>query len=115
MGYNTTVIVLNDALDQIAKDPEFGKKLADAITRVTGPRSEPVDVSAGNHCNAATVIETHHADNSALVLIGGNYGSVVGQTHGWKHHEKDDQLAMLKRVLDGMGYTVAKKPVARKG
>lgn len=31
MGYNTTVVVYNDALDQIANDPEFGKKLVAAI------------------------------------------------------------------------------------
>ena len=75
MGYNTTVVVLNDALDQIRDDPEFGQKLYDAILRVQ--RGKPVDVSAGYHCNAATVIETHHADYKVLVEVGGNYGRVV--------------------------------------
>jgi hypothetical protein len=110
MGHNTSVIVLNDALDQIAKDPEFGKNLADAISQLSARRGERVDVHAGNHCNAASVIETHHADQSALLLIGGNYGSVVGRTFGWSHHEKDAQIEMLRRILDDMGYRIVKKP-----
>lgn len=80
MGYNTTVVVLNDALDIIAKDPEFGAKLADAIARVSR-KSGPIEVAASSgrsiHCNAATVIETHHADYEVLVSVGGNIGRVV--------------------------------------
>lgn len=72
MGYNTTVIILNDALDQIKKDPLFAEKLYDACLTVN--RGRQVDVSAGNHCNAATVIETHHADVAQPVIIGGNCG-----------------------------------------
>lgn len=75
MGWNTTVVVLNDALDQIKNDPKFGEKLYYACLEVQ--RGKPVDVSAGYHCNAATVIETHHADIDVLVRVGGNYGEVV--------------------------------------
>lgn len=108
MGYNTTVLVLNDALDQIASDPHFGKKLVFAISKL-GMGRGPVDVSAGNHANAATVVETHHADLSTLMLIGGNYGSKVGTARGWKHHDREDQLGMLQQVLDEMGYIVVPK------
>lgn len=80
MGLNTTVVVLNDALGDIAEDPEFGKRLADAIA--SARRGKPVNVAAhGSHgisCNAACVIETHHADYDVLVKVGGNTGSVVG-------------------------------------
>lgn len=112
MGYNSTVIVLNDALDQIEKDPEFGKNLSRAIMSLHR-KGGAVDVPAGNHCNAASVVESHHADHSALVLMGGNYGSVVGSTFGWSHHEKDKQLEMLKRILGDMGYRVVKKPTRK--
>lgn len=76
MGYNTTVVVLNDALDQIEKDPNFGKNLVRAIQQINS-RREGIDVPAGNHCNAARVIETHHADYDVLVKTGGNTGVVV--------------------------------------
>ena len=33
-------------------------------------------VVAGNHGNAAYVVETHHADYDVLVRVGGNLGSV---------------------------------------
>lgn len=83
MGFNTTVVILNDDLHIVENDPEFGKKLANAIRSMRSSASEkPIDVSArsGNctACNAASVIETHHADNTILVRVGGNTGSVVG-------------------------------------
>lgn len=112
MGHNSTVVVLNDALDQIEKDADFGKNLARAIMTVNRSNGG-VDVQAGNHCNAARVVESHHADYSALVLVGGNYGSEVGRTFGWSHHEKDKQLEMIKSILDDMGYRVVKKPTRK--
>lgn len=80
MGYNTTVVVMNDALSYIKDDPEFGARLADAISRAV--MGKPVDVpaysrSGGIHCNAATVIETHHANYDVMVKVGRNRGEVV--------------------------------------
>ena len=81
MGYNTTVVVLNDAIDFIENDPEFGKRLGAAIREASAYRKR-VDVPAhsgkgGIHCNAASVIESHHADYNVFVRIGQNYGEVV--------------------------------------
>lgn len=88
MGYNTTVVVMNDSLSAIEQDPEFGKRLVAAILKVQ--RGQPVDVAAhGKHmlcCNAATVIESHHADHSALVKVGRNYGEVL-EVESWKKVE----------------------------
>lgn len=80
MGYNSTVVILNDALHVIETDPEFGKRLADAVKRAV--MGKPVGVAAhsasgGIYCNAATVIETHHADYDVLVRVGGNRGEVI--------------------------------------
>lgn len=99
MGMNTTVIVLNDALSDIENDAEFGKKLAAAIRELVYHRpGRGIDVSAGCHVNAAEVIETHHADHTVVVAVGGNYGSVLGVVDGWKHHEKEDQWRILEDV-----------------
>lgn len=109
MGYNTTLVVYNDALDQIAKDPEFGKKLANAISRV-GAYGEPVDVSAGNHANAARVIESHHADTSTIVAIGGNDGTVIASSFGWNHDTLDWQERVLKARLNEIRELKKKAP-----
>ena len=80
MGYNTTVVVLNDALSYIKDDPGFGARLAYAVSRAV--MGKPVDVPAysiggGVYCNAAIVIETHHADYDVMVRVGGNRGEVI--------------------------------------
>jgi hypothetical protein len=79
MGFNSTVVVMNDALDMIRDDPQFGERLYRAVLEVG--RGKPVDVSAhtkrGIHCNAATVVESHHADYDVFVKVGGNYGEVA--------------------------------------
>jgi hypothetical protein len=76
MGYNTVVVVLNDALGQIRDDPAFGRKLSEAVGKHWQTRGL-VDISAGNHCNAATVIDSQHADHSMCVVVGGNTGKVM--------------------------------------
>jgi hypothetical protein len=107
MGYNTTVIVLNDALTDIANDPEFGHKLARAISRLS---IEPnVGVSAGYHAHAATAIETHHADGNAVVVVGGNSASVLGYTLGGTHYREEDKIRILRQLADDLGYSLRKK------
>jgi len=80
MGFNTTVVILNDSLGDIESDLEFGRRLASAIQQVNRHNS-PVDVAAHGKrsisCNAARVIETHHADYDVFVRVGGNTGTVI--------------------------------------
>ena len=118
MGYNTTVIVLNDAVDQIAKDPQFGKKLADAISSIrtdqylteqAGKKYYGTDVSAGNHCNAATVIETHHADITKVILVGGNMGEDIGAA--WlRKADEPKELQLARALAEEHGYHLRKNP-----
>lgn len=109
MGYNTTVVVINDALDQIEKDPNFGKNLASAIREAAHLPNTRVDVPAGNHCNAAQVVECHHADQSILVTVGGNMGLVQARTYGFAHHTEDVQKDLLLLWADKLGYALVKK------
>jgi hypothetical protein len=74
MGYNTTIVVLNDALGEIENDRNFGKKLAAAIRSNGTKMNSPFTVAAGSHGNAAVVVETHHADYTAIVAVRGNTG-----------------------------------------
>ena len=79
MGLNTTVVVINDELDQIENDPNFGKNLVEAIRELPTGRKN-IDVRAGNCVNAASVVESHHADFDVLVKVGGNLGEIVRAT-----------------------------------
>lgn len=76
MGFNTTVVILNDALGSIESDTEFGQRIAGAIRRLS-VADGPIEVPAGGHCNAAVVVETHHASSPALVCVSHNWGTVV--------------------------------------
>lgn len=114
MGWNTTVVVHNDALHDIEKDPEFGKKLSTAILSL-GCQDKTEDVSAGCHCNAATAIETHHADQIMAVAVGGNYGVKLGYAGQWPLMKDTEasKLHMLKILASGLGYDLHKKPKRR--
>lgn len=112
MGFNTTVIVMNDALHSIENDTEFGKKLATAILMFR-PSQGRQDVSSGGHCNAASVIETHHANDTAVVAVGGNYGTVLGTHSDWVHHTPESKEEILRDLAEQMGYRLVKK--AKKG
>lgn len=103
MGYNTTLVVLNDALHEIENDAEFGRKVSQATRMVT--RGKPVDISSGGHCNAATVIETHHADGINLIAVGGNCGQDLGYMGGYR----SESIDLLKSLADKLGYRIVKK------
>lgn len=108
MGFNTTVVVLNDAVDSIRNDKDFGRKLADAITH-RAVTSKPIDVSAGNHVNAALVVESHHADELKAILVGGNYGEDLGYIGRWdlKVEEPEDKKEVLRSVARLLGMKVS--------
>jgi Lar family restriction alleviation protein len=75
MGWNTTVVVLNDYLTQIEGDPAFGKNLVRAIRRLhyTG-LEKPIAVQGGCAPRAAVVVETHDGYEEQGVIIGNNTG-----------------------------------------
>ena len=108
MGYNTTVVVMNDSLDAIERDPEFGKNLSKAISQLRFGRS--VDVPALGHCNAATAVETHHADNTTLIAVGGNYATLLATSWGYSHHKTEDAERLLRAWADKLGFVLHKKP-----
>jgi hypothetical protein len=76
MGWNTTVVILNDYLDQIEEDKEFGKHLAAAVRRLHDTGGKPYEVAAGGAPIAARVIETHDGYHEVEVIVGNNTGKV---------------------------------------
>ena len=118
MGWNTTVVVHNDALSAIAKDQEFGKNLSDAIVAMPYD-GKTIGVPARDdnciHCTAAEVIESHHADQIIALAVGGNYGVKLGYAGQWPlmKDTKEAKLHMLKILASGLGYDLHKKPKKR--
>lgn len=103
MGFNTTVVVLNDVLGEIEKDEKFGEKLADAIKSLSGP--DPVSMLGGG----VKVLETHHNSSVAVVAVGGNYGTVLAWGPDVSHHTHEGQEKLLKALAEKLGYRLTKK------
>lgn len=74
MGWNTPVLILNDALDQIEKDAEgFTNRLTHACLGVHRSDGRAhIDIPAGHHANAAHVLRPSHADTTRLLVSHGN-------------------------------------------
>jgi hypothetical protein len=113
MGYNTAVVVMNDALGAIKDDPKFGENLYYAI--LESQRNKQVDVPAysyrdgevrGVHCNAATVISGAHADDPQVMVVKYNTGYVAK----YKEELPDYVIEDMKWVLKQHGYRVSKEP-----
>lgn len=113
MGFNTTIVVLNDALEHIARTPDFGKRLRDAIL-MQYATDEPLDIPVQGYANPATVIEQHHADTTSVVAVGGNCATILGTTSGWRHGDQKDQIRILKDLADKLGYRISKKPTIKR-
>jgi len=110
MGYNTTVVVLNDALQQIEEDKDFGKNLVAAIKQLRiGGGGDPITVGAGNHANPVVVIETHHADSLNAILVGGNTAQDLGYVGGYRLDPKttEGKEALLRSLAFSFGYNIA--------
>ena len=110
MGYNTAVVVMNDAIDQLndeKKGAEFAKNLYTACLTVNTGGSRRVDVRLGNYMNGATALSCRHADEIVLLAIGGNTGTELGSIHDSMFpHTKEAAHEAAARILRLEGWTV---------
>jgi hypothetical protein len=105
MGYMTTLVILNDHLHSIRDDEKFGMKVYDAILKC-GSRGEEIFWSG----NGVQVIESHHADERVLLVVGGNCAQVLNHTYGFADWRKPDvQETILREFAEKLGFIVSKK------
>jgi hypothetical protein len=98
MGWQATVIVVCDALEDIRRDPQFGEKLAMAVLRCGhGLPEGEVGIQAGAYCTAAVAVEKHHADYLVPVLVG-NYGGKVIQGATADCDERQPEVKQIGRA-----------------
>ena len=77
MGFNTTIVIYNDALNEIENDKDFGKNLVDAIMQnISDPPDEKTHIISSGY-DAGVVIEQHHSSYDVLVSVGKNTGKIV--------------------------------------
>jgi hypothetical protein len=110
MGFNTPVLILNDAMHGLKTDPEIGSKMYDAILRTQRVlnRGYGVDFSIGNHCNGGHALASEHADHVQIIAVGGNTMRNLTTLYGaWG--SMGDSVAMAKRLADALGYRLVKK------
>lgn len=109
MGFNTPVLILNDALHLIENDREFGKNIAKAIFSAYA-RQQPIDIGVSGHCNAATVLPPAHADVVQVIAFGGNHASTLMRIgNGGHHYTSEEQMQLVKDLADQYGFRLVKK------
>lgn len=95
MGFNTAVVILNDHLHQLEKDPKFGERLGEAI-RMAGREKL--------YTSGFDVLPTQHADTMQIVAIGGNTIRRLGFSSYYADNEQ-----ILKDLASDLGFRVVKK------
>lgn len=98
MGWNTYITVNNDRLDEL-DDPEFGRKLRDAILRQACSKEQ----TRANGLPGVLIMAQEHAD-TILILAGGSMQPLLGCGQ-WR----DSPHELLKKVAEQHGFSLVKK------
>lgn len=113
MGYNTVMMVCNDGAAMLAKDPNAGSAIHNAIMNSWG-QDKPV--TAGIRNCSVQVLSSEHADMYQLVLVGGNTIHRVANFYRgfdfWRKraHDPKQEAAeqILKELANQLGYKLTK-------
>lgn len=95
MGYNTALIIRNDFLHEIQKDPAFGEKVREAVVLASHERGR---------FTSFDVLPSQHADTAQIVVISANSIRPLGYGH-WQ----DDNETLLRRLADELGFRIVRK------
>jgi hypothetical protein len=99
MGYNTALIICNDQLHELAKDPEGGRIIQSLIQEARGKEAIYGRYGIG-------ALQSQHADGVQIVAVGGNAIRHLGYGH-YTHSPED----LLRCLADQMGYRLSKRPL----
>jgi hypothetical protein len=115
MGFNSTLIIRNDSLIDIEKDPEFGKKVCAAIRKFGFTKeSSAGTIRSGCSANAADVVHVDHADSHHCIIVGCNTAWDLGYCGSWhpNYHdtsEEERNVEYIRKIAASMGYNLTKK------
>jgi hypothetical protein len=113
MGFQSTLLIRNDCLHEIAADKDFGTKVSDAVSQGWG--HFPVDISSGHCGNASTVVESHHSDGMVALVAGGGTISRLGYKGDYPTDPQSikDLKTLLNNVCAEYGLRVIKTKKVR--
>ena len=115
MGFNTTLVLSNDAFEAVDADPAGWWAVTKAAISRAHMDSRPIEYGFRHHGNGFWAAANKHANTVTLLAVGGYYTSVLFQEHWGNrgHHEAEDQVELLRRAAGKLGYVLTKKPVGR--
>jgi hypothetical protein len=107
MGFNSVILICNDAVCKIEDDPKgWWKKAWSKLSELTYGKTKTF--GHGNHGNAFQAVWNQHADFTGVIMVGQNGATVFGSSLYGKHHTEEGQLKILKEILRDKGYTIRK-------
>lgn len=79
MGFNTTIVILNDSLNEIREDKDFGEKLYGAIMENWQTKKPTTIFANGKNGvgDCGVVITQYHSSADIMIRVGGNTGEVI--------------------------------------
>ena len=110
MGFNTALMICNDGMDELRRDPLAAEKLHQGILLAGRQRDGwGFSVSIGNHCNPVSILPSEHADYAQLVIVGGNSIRRIATLGGSRARFDWDAEGVFATLADQLGYNVSKK------
>lgn len=103
MGMNTVILLRNDALNELNKDPKAGETIARAVQSFVPGKGRPngLSVALGNCVNALDIVSVHHNSHPMIVVNSGNQARPVTYLSA-----KTSDLEIMAEMLRDHGYAV---------
>lgn len=101
MGFNTTLVLMNDRLEDIRKDPEFGRALADAVEEFPLSDVRPYPTGHGIY-----IIERHDSSLASVVVSHNHSGECIAVLDS----PKDVKQNVMRALAKELGYRIVKQP-----
>lgn len=117
MGFNSLVLLHNDTIHEIDKDPAgWWKSAWGSLNDLEWDRErhvqQPVHI---HHRGGGQAVSNQHADVVTLVAVGGNFATIFWQGNtGGSHHLEGDRVKILREAAAVLGYDLHRKPKKRK-
>ena len=109
MSYNTTIVFINDSFYDIKIDREFGNSVYEAVLKYK--EGEIVNIPSGGFKNAGQIVSCQNSNETCLIAVGENSGSVLSKCIGNKVDYKSQRgkEKILKSLAKELGFSVFKK------